>query len=216
MQTLRAFSRSLAAAALTAALGLASPAFASNDDNHAEGSDDHGKNGHSENHGAGSDDGNHSENHGGTPSLGLAPLRATLAGTVEPGARGEAKLKTKLRGNTFEAEVKFPVPSVALAVPNKAAALDATLTLSLSRSGVAYAECDFDLKSFKANNNGRRIAGYKIEVANRAGVIQSRYGICDVDLASAGIQSGVPAVQAGDVAAVKIDTNGLGFLDGVF
>lgn len=219
-----AFSPRLVAAALIAALGLASPAFASKHDNHAEGSDDKGKSSHVESHGSSANDsGNHPENHGGGSDdhggsfnpAGAQPFRAVLAGTVEPLARGEAKLKTKRRGDRFEAEVKIPVPSAALAIPDKAAALDATLTLSLSRAGVAYAECDLDPKSFKRKGS-RRLAEYKVEVADRGGLIQAHQGICDVDLATPGMQSGVPATQTGDAAAVRIDTNGVDFLDGVF
>jgi hypothetical protein len=234
MNTKHTFSLRLAAVAVAAVLGLASPAFASKNESHpeshAEGHDDHGKDSHPESHGQGTDDQSKTghtessgkgsddssktgptENHGSTPAL-----YASLAGTVEPGARGEAKLKTKTRGSQFEVELKIPVPSASLAVANKIQAQEATLTLTLSRSGVPYAECDFDLKAFKRGKAGVGSAKYKIEIYDRRGVLQERSGLCDIDLATAGAQTGLPAIQSGDAAAVAIDTNGTVFLEGVF
>lgn len=221
--------RIAAAALIAAALGLASPAFASRNDGHSDGDSSHTDNsndgsGHTDSsndgssHTDGSNDGSsHTDDHGNSAnSTGTPASRTGLVGTVEPGARGEAKLKQKRRGNQFEAEVKLPVPSAALAIADRSAAQDATLTLSLGRLGVAYAECDFDLKSFKSRSNRPAYAEYKLEVADRGGVIQTRSGICDVNLATPGIQSGIPAIQAGDTATVTIDTNGVSFLEGVF
>lgn len=213
MNTRSIFSFRLAAFAVAVTLGLAAPAFASKNEshpeNHAEGHDDHGN-------GSGDrDNDNHPEDHGGG-GIGTPALRANLTGVVAPGARGEAKLKTKTRGSQFEAEVKVPVPSTALALADKIQAQEATATLILSRSGVPYAECDFDFKSFKRGRAGVGSAEYKIEINDRRGVLQERYGLCDTDLATPGAQPGLPAIQPGDAAAVTIDTNGAVFLEGVF
>jgi hypothetical protein len=224
MNTRSIFSFRLAAFAVAVTLGLAAPAFASKNEshpeNHAEGHDhdDH------DDHGNGSgdrDDDNHPENHGsgsggGNGSGGTPALRVYLAGTVEPGARGEAKLKTKTRGSQFEAEVKVPVPSTALALADKFQAREATATLILSRSGVPYAECDFDFKSFKRGKKRVSSAEYKIEINDRRGVLQERRGLCDTDLATPGAQQGLPKIQPGDAASVTIDTNGTVLLEGVF
>lgn len=217
MKTNPSFATRLIAAALIAALGLATPAFASKNEshpeNHAENSRDQDKDGDSDN----DTDGDHDKSgySGGNGAAGVT--RVALAGTVEPGARGEVKLKQKRRGNQFEAEATLPVPSAGLALADKAAAQDATLTLTLSRGGQPYAECDFDLKSVKQNK--KRAAGtakYQIEIYDRGGVLQERYGICDLDLLTPGAQQGVPSIQAGDAAAVVIDTNNASILEGIF
>ncbi|MGZ8249154.1 hypothetical protein [Methylomagnum sp.] len=216
MKTDSMFTTRLIAAALITALGLASPAFASKNEshpeNHTENSHDQDKDGDSEND---SDDHDKSGYSGGNG--GAKVVRATLAGTVEPGARGEVKLKQKLRGNQLEAEATLPVPSAALAVADRTAAQNATLTLTLSRSGQPYAECDFDLKSMQMNKKkATGSAKYKIEIYDRGGVLQERYGICDLDLVTPGVQRGLPTLQTGDAAAVVIDTNNASFLEGIF
>lgn len=219
----------LIALAITAALGLAAPAFASNNESHTErhaeqghddtrdaSNDDH----HSENHGSTSDasnNGHHSENHGNPNGSrnGRSVLKTTLIGTVEPNARGKAKLNTKPRGTQFEAEVKIPVPSTGLALADKLASQEATLVLTLSRAGVAYAECDFDWMAL-TRKAGTISAKYKIQIYNRGGVVQERAGLCDIDLTTAGAQSGTPTIQRGDTATVTIDTNDAVFLEGTF
>jgi hypothetical protein len=230
------FTLRLIAAALALGVGLASPAFASGDDHggsshHGNGIDDHGGGSHHGNgiddHGGGSHHGNGTDDHGGGSHHGNGTdnhgggngttAGASLSGTVQSGAYGKLTLKQQTRATRFEAEVKIPVPATALAITDRAAAENATLTLTLSHAdGTPYAECDFDLAKFKSRRSSGQSAGYKIEIKDRRGYLQERFGVCDIDLSTAGVQSGVPAAQAGDAAEVAIDTNGVVFLGGAF
>jgi hypothetical protein len=220
------FTLRLVAALLVLGLGGASPAFASDDDhgnnhtenhdngkeNHGSGTDNHGNG--TDNHGNGTDDRNKGSSSGGGNG---AMLRAYLSGAVQPGARGEVKLQSQTRATRFEAEVKIPVPGDALSLADRTAAENATLTLTLSHAGGApYAECDFDLAKIKSKKNSGRTAEYKIKINDRRGNLQERFGTCDIDPSTTGVQPGIPAVQAGDTAEVAIDTNGLVFLGGAF
>jgi len=51
------------------------------------------------------------------------------------------------------------------------------------------------------------IAEYEVKISDRNGFLQASLGVCDVDLATVGIQSGIPLIQYGDSAEVTIDTN---------
>ncbi|MEQ1528593.1 MAG: hypothetical protein ABL925_04695 [Methylococcales bacterium] len=204
-------------------LVLASSAYASNDNdsNHVEGSS-HVEN-HSSNH---TESANHVENHGsshvesdhhsvrdGNSASGKIKLKSYLSAGVEPLANGEVKLEQKTSKSEFSAEVKLPVPSAALAVANVTDASDATLNLYLTDSqGLDYAECSLDLKQIKNTKKTKRsaavaVAEYKVEIKSRNGFLQGQYGVCDIDLNTAGIQSGIPLVQVGDSVEVTIDTN---------
>ncbi|BBL74090.1 hypothetical protein [Methylomagnum ishizawai] len=197
------------AAALLAMI-CATPGLASQDErggteneSHASGSDHHSGNRSDDSHG-------HAD--------GKTALAATLGGTVQAGASGRAKLGQQTRATRFEAELRIPLPADALAIPDRATAETATLSLTLSRAdGTAYAECDFDLTKTKRNKRSGLVnAEYKIQIGLRRGVLQERFGLCDIDLSTEGAQQGVPAVQAGDSATVTTDTNGAAFLQGTF
>jgi len=178
-----------------------------NDSNHVEDSN------HIENHDTNNIENDDHSDHGGNSPSDKIKLKSYLTAVDEPLANGEVKLKQKTSKSEFSAEVKFPVPSTALDVANVADAQDATLNLHLTDSqGRDYAECSLDLKKIKNTTKTRRsaastIAKYKVEIKNRRGYLQEEFGVCDIDLNTAGIQSGVPLVQNGDTVEVTIDTN---------
>ena len=130
---------------------------------------------------------------------------------VEPLAQGEIKLEQQTSKTEFSAEVKIPVPSSALAVTDSAVATSATMFLVLRNNlGVDYAECHLDLNNIKtATKRGVSgvIAEYEVKVSDRNGFLQASRGVCDIDLVTVGIQSGIPLIQYGDSAEVTIDTN---------
>jgi hypothetical protein len=170
---------------------------------------DHGKNNdenHVETHAS-----NHVENHGNLASSSKTKLKSYLTSGVEPLAQGEIKLEQQTSKTEFSAEVKIPVPSSALAVTDSAVATSATMFLVLRNNlGVDYAECHLDLNNIKtATKRGVSgvIAEYEVKVSDRNGFLQASRGVCDIDLVTVGIQSGIPLIQYGDSAEVTIDTN---------
>ena len=199
--------------AMAVCLTFAASASASNDhgSNSAENNDSNNVETHSSNH-VESKGSNHVENHGkSTSSNNKSQLKSNLTAGVDPLAKGEIKLEQKTSKTEFSAEVKIPVPSTALGVADTTAANNATLFLVLRDNlGVDYAECHLDLNKTKTVTNkgiSGLIAEYEVKVSNRKGFLQASLGVCDIDLTTAGIQSGVPLIHYGDTAEVTIDTN---------
>ena len=182
---------------------------------------DHGKNkiethasNHVENHGKNKIEthaSNHVENHGNLTSSNKTKLKSYLTSGVEPLTQGEIKLEQKTSKTEFSAEIKIPVPSSALAVTDSAVASSATMFLVLRNNlGVDYAECHLDLNNIKTVTKrgvSSVIAEYEVKISDRNGFLQASLGVCDIDLATVGIQSGIPLIQYGDSAEVTIDTN---------
>ena len=182
---------------------------------------DHGKNkiethasNHVENHGKNKIEthaSNHVENHGNLTSSNKTKLKSYLTSGVEPLTQGEIKLEQKTSKTEFSAEIKIPVPSSALAVTDSAVASSATMFLVLRNNlGVDYAECHLDLNNIKTVTKrgvSSVIAEYEVKISDRKGFLQASLGVCDIDLATVGIQSGIPLIQYGDSAEVTIDTN---------
>lgn len=138
-------------------------------------------------------------------------IKARMYSSVQAGARGEVELKTTATRQKFSAEVKLPIPSLALNIPDATEASFASVTLFLIRGVDTYATCDLDLKAERYSSYSRK-AEYKVELATYNGAAPiGRYGNC-VDANGAVV---IPAVQVGDTVAVDIDTYGE-FLNGTF
>ena len=138
-------------------------------------------------------------------------IKARMYSSVQAGARGEVELKTTATQQKFSAEVKLPIPSLALNVPDATEASFASVTLDLIRGADVYATCDLDLKAERSSRYSRN-AEFKVELASYNGAAPiGRYGNC-VDANGAVV---IPAVQVGDTVAVAIDTYGE-FLNGTF
>jgi len=138
-------------------------------------------------------------------------IKARMYSSVQAGARGEVELKTTATQQKFSAEVKLPIPSLALNVPDATEASFASVTLDLIRGADVYATCDLDLKAERSSRYSRK-AEFKVELASYNGAAPiGRYGNC-VDANGAVV---IPAVQVGDTVAVAIDTYGE-FLNGTF
>ncbi|WP_262964713.1 DUF3231 family protein [Methylobacter psychrophilus] len=154
---------------------------------------------------------NHAENHVNLTPGSKTKLKSYLTSGVEPLAQGEIKLEQKTSKTEFSAEVKIPVPSSILAVTDSTVANSATMFLVLRNNlGVDYAECHLDMKNIKTVTKrgiSSVIAEYEVKISDRNGFLQASAGVCDVDLAKVGIQSGMPLIQYGDSAEVTIDTN---------
>lgn len=171
-------------------------------------------------------------------------LRAELVpccNNPEPNADGDAERKTQtksgtLKSDAFKADVEFPVPSTGLGITDPTTA---DVRLVLSRGGQDYAECflarDDDSNNLKsAQSSGSDNDGnddgdgdevefkvsIQLKVKKGTPVLTQKEGQCDVDLVTAGIQPGVPDVQAGDVATTSVfdstTTTRTPFLQGTF
>jgi hypothetical protein len=115
----------------------------------------------------------------------------------------------------FVARAKTELPSAALGIADAAAATAADIRIILTRSAVDYAECSLPLweieESFEQENGSivvKEEAEFRVSVRNTlkkgSPILLELVGTCDVDLATPGVQGGVPAVQAGDTATVVL------------
>lgn len=141
----------------------------------------------------------------------------------EPGAEGKAKHEKETRNGVlkkdeFKGTVKIPVSlTSALGIVDQTAAENADVRLILSRGGTDFAECFLEFDEVE-DEDGEIEAEFKVDVRIKKGSVQAKKGVCDTDLAIAGIQSGVPDAQADDVATARIVAGGTptDFLQGTF
>jgi Fe-S cluster assembly iron-binding protein IscA len=162
------------------------------------------------------------------PCGALAPATSPCAtgGTIpEPGAEGEAKheketKKGVVKKDEFKGEVRIPVdPASVLGIVDEAAAEGADVRLILSRAGVDIAECRLAFDEIEEEDDDDEVqAEFKVDVRIKKGAVQAKKGECDIDLLTAGIQSGVPDAQADDVATARLVVGGTptDFLQGTF
>jgi hypothetical protein len=119
------------------------------------------------------------------------------------------------RDERFGARAKIELPSAALGIADAAAAAAADIRIILTRSAVDYAECSLPLweieQDFEIENGSHVLkeeAEFRVSVRNTlkkgSPILQELVGACDIDLATPGVQGGVPAVQAGDTATVVL------------
>lgn len=161
-------------------------------------------------------------------------VRAQLdpcCGDPEPEAEGKADRRTfsmngTVKLDSFSANVEIPVPSSGLGISDPTTA---DIRLVLSRAGTDYAECflvleqedDAQVAEGDDDNEGTT-AEFRVKilqvVQNGSPVVKQVQGQCDVDLGTAGVQPGVPAIQAGDVGTVRVvgSSTSTDFLQGTF
>jgi hypothetical protein len=157
-------------------------------------------------------------------------VRADLApccGNPEANAQGHAERKTvsksgSIKKDRFSAEVEIPIPSAGLGITDPTTA---DVRLILSRGGVAYAECFLVLDDEAMDQEGDddtpgATAEFQVKVMSTPRGEREIRGQCDIDLATAGVQAGVPDVQAGDVATARVvdpsTSTPVDFLEGTF
>lgn len=206
---------SVSFAALLSALLVAgfvsTPAFADRDgdrDGYSDSDNDHRGYSDSNYGNHGNDRGVRSDNSGYSNKT---EIKARMFSSVQAGARGEVELKTTATQKKFSAEVKLPIPSLALNIPDAREASFASVTLALIRGVDTYATCDLDLKA-ERNSSYSRKAEFKVELASYNGAAPiGRYGNC-VDANGAVV---IPAVKVGDTVAVSTDTK-VELLNGTF
>lgn len=155
-------------------------------------------------------------------------VRAELEpiGTSEPDAEGQARHKKETRTKNevitikkdeFKATVNVPVPSLGLGITDEASAENADIRLILSHDGADFAECLLEFDEVE-DEDGEDQAEYKVDVRIKKGAVQAKKGVCDVDLVTTDIQSGVPDARANDVATARLVAGGTStdFLQGTF
>ncbi len=122
---------------------------------------------------------------------------------------------TTTKQERFRAQARIELPSVTLGLATIADAQAADVRVILSRASVDYAECtlvmvDTELETVMENGDlvVKTVAEFLVDVRNllRKTSLLPRplVGDCDIDLGASGVQSGVPVVQAGDVATVTL------------
>jgi len=140
---------------------------------------------------------------------------APCCGSPEPDAHGDADRKTVskpagIHVDHFSADVEIPAPSPGLGVTDPALA---DVRVVLSRESIDYAECFLRLDADETEGDedddaGATQAEFQVKVlfVDRHGspLLKEIKGRCDVDLATAGVQPGVPDVEAGDVATASV------------
>ena len=134
---------------------------------------------------------------------------------------GSAEYKKQVANGTttkqerFRAQARIELPSAALGLATVADAEAADVRVILTRASVDYAECSLvmvDTDQETELEDGELVvkteAEFLVDVRNilRKGSLLPRnlVGACDTDLATPGIQDGVPVVQADDVATVTL------------
>jgi len=134
-----------------------------------------------------------------------------------PGAKGELEYEAQFLSNgvtfkeaEFKAVVTIPVPnSLGIDATNGATAglveIDLTRLNPTTQLAESYATCTMVLKKAKATS-----LTYALKLSGKLKkgqfvVGKKLLGFCDIDLVTAGVQSGIPAIQNGDIAFVVVN-----------
>jgi hypothetical protein len=158
-----------------------------------------------------------------TQTLNVAVLEPCCGNPV-PGASGVAQSNTLVKAGSSQVDIfssSITLPSQSL-VGGSNSNSSADIRLVLSRGGVKYAECFLVPVFHEDNNNEPNTKTFLVNIVkvvfNSGTIFKQLAGQCDVDLATDGIQAGVPSVQTGDVAtAVSVVSSvPTDFLSGTF
>ena len=163
-----------------------------------------------------------------TPTLNLGAVTQTLnvavltpcCGNPEPAASGVAQSNTLSKpgvgtANIFSSTVTLPKQSSSIS--------SADIRVVLSRASQNYAECSLIPVPIETDSNDEPntqtflVSIVKV-VTNSGTIFLQLAGKCDVDLATDGIQPGIPPVLTGDVATAVSVVNSVptNFLSGTF
>lgn len=168
----------------------------------------------SSNPGGGSSGGSNGGSNGGSSS-GL-PRKMNLKGrfidapNVVTNAFGSVERKVerekKKVKDEFKVTVHIPIPSTVPPLPSESGAAALELTANLSRAGVPFASCSLSLDHMEQSARFGLVAEYKadyrLETKKGSTRERAKKGACDIDLATAGIQLGLPDLQANDTVEV--------------
>ncbi len=120
--------------------------------------------------------------------------------------------KNKKNERRFKITVKIPFGNTLPVVNTVADAAALNVSAVLSRGGAAYAACNLVLD----NDRSLRGVEFKVDLRSKKNrMLRAKKGSCDLDLVTAGIQNGIPTVQAADTIVISEETAGV-FLQGQF
>lgn len=149
----------------------------------------------------------------------LLPLDPAVTSSASAGYKSESKRSRS--EEKFSVNLKIKVPSSVPAAATIDEALALPLEAVLTRAGVEYARCSFDVSKIRARRRSAAVE-YKIDLVERttatASLFNEKKGQCDIDSATAGVQSGIPAVVTGDAITIQASLPGgaVSFLTGLF
>ncbi len=150
------------------------------------------------------------QNHDGSDDQGVNSGRSVkklrlglVAGDISTNpALVKLEYKVKKGLAEFKAGLKLALPSTATGIVDQTTAEDAVITATLSNGGVAYAECTFGFDRVKPKTAQFAIALKEVSRKGTVSVRQNK-GSCDIDLATDGVQAGMPLVTQGDLAVIE-------------
>jgi hypothetical protein len=135
-----------------------------------------------------------------------ASTGATATGTLKYRSEGKGSAKSA-KVIHFRSRVDVPLPSTLPAIADGTAAASANLIEVFSRAGVPFAQCTLAFQAAE-EEEGATTAHFRVDIqSNTKGTkvrLKAKKGSCDTDLVTEGVQSGLPAVQAGDTVSVQI------------
>ena len=147
----------------------------------------------------------------------------TCCGSLDK-AKGEVERELEMEGTVLKkdelkAKVKIYLPALGVGVTDRGTAKSADVRVVFSRGAVDYAECflKFD-RIRKELEDGVTVeeAEYKLDLRadSKKGTLRlkQKKGVCDIDLATSGIQAGLPEMVDGDIATARV--NGFDMLQG--
>jgi hypothetical protein len=173
----------------------------------------------------GGDDSSNGGNNGGgsNDSKYTSRLKSNLSAPVDVStlARGTVTYRLKRNGSKrddqFKISVKIPIPSTLPAVESYRNARALSLTATLKRNSVAFATCSLRIDG-RSRIASTPAAEFKLDAQDKRSSSKGRSrfskGSCDIDLATAGVQRGLPIILAGDSLEVSETSSGI-FLAGV-
>lgn len=135
----------------------------------------------------------------------------------EPGAEGKSERKTDFKEGVmvrdrFKAMLDIPIPSEGLGILTAEEAAAAEVRVTLSRDGVAYAECTLAFAADEEEEEGDKAhfaVDIDLKVKKEVPVLNEKKGSCDTDLATNDVQAGVPDVLEGDVITATLAGTGV-------
>ncbi len=133
------------------------------------------------------------------PALYKAKLRAPAG---PRGMNGELTLEQKVKRGAVS-DLRLNVE--ANIVPASIATQTSELTLLITRAGAPVATCTLVLGEVDDDDDeGAVAAHYELHLRARdGGAVVSKNGFCDIDPSTVAVETGIPAVQSGDVVTVQ-------------
>ena len=134
-------------------------------------------------------------------------------------AKGEVERDVETEGavikkDELQAKIEIYLPALGVGVTNLATAKFADVRFVLSRGAADYAKCSLVFNGIRKElDDGltRNEAEHKLDMRAKSKKatlrMKRKKGVCDIDLATSGVQPGLPEMFDGDIATVRV--NGL-------